>query len=116
MSAQRPSATSLKQLPQFWLYDGMPHPDGYCHVGFIHAPEMCEAPCPYHSPSEHPLNDAPMALAIVFTLRIPMRVCEHEFLHPDPDGLQHLHRVGALWGPTTHTCCPERCCGGAGAE
>ena len=106
-----PRATRLAELPEFWIYTGMPHPDGYAFVGPIHAPEVCEAPCPYHSPSDHPLRDAPMALGIVFTLRIPMRVCEHEFWHPDPDGLEHLRRVGALGGPTDHTCCPERCCG-----
>ncbi len=111
MTPPRPATTKLSQLPQFWIYDGMKHPDGWYWVGPIHAPELCEAPCPYHSPSDHPLRDASMALGIMSSLRIPMRVCVHEFWHPDPDGLEHLRRVGAVNGPMQHDCCPDRCCG-----
>lgn len=102
----------LAGLRQFWVYAGTDQRDGWPVVGPIHAPEVCEAPCAYHSPSDHPLRDAPMALGVMFTLRIPLRICEHGVAHPDPDGLLHLRRIGVLGAVTFHPCCEHKCCGG----
>ena len=111
MTTPIPRAQRLSDLRQFWIYSGVERPDGYPIVGPIHAPERCEAPCAYHSPSDHPLHDAPLGLGIVWHLQIPMRICSHAHVHPDPDGLLHLRRVGALLGVVQHECCPDRCCG-----
>lgn len=102
----------LSDLLQFWVYDGGARADGHPHVGAIHAPEACEAPCPYHSPSDHPLRDAPMTFAVMWALVVPMRVCEHQVAHPDPDGIDHLRRVGLHVYGTRHECCATECCGG----
>lgn len=112
MSTPSPRASRLADLPQFWIYTGVERPDGWPFVGPIHAPERCEAPCAYHSPSDHLLRGAPMALGIAFAFEIPMRICEHGVPHPDPDGLGFLRRVGALLGTVAHECCADRCCGG----
>ncbi len=54
------------------------HPEGTCY-----GPNCC-----IHNPSDHPLNTAP--LAWMGEIRAMFRVCEHGFMHPDPDDLAFL--------------------------
>lgn len=50
--------------------------------------------CPIHSPSDHPLNSAPMQW--VTELSQLLRVCEHGITHPDPDDLRVKTFLGGL--------------------
>ena len=58
----------------------------------IHPEEVCSAKwgrhghCPIHSPSDHPLKDAPMDW-YGGEIRHLVRVCEHGLYHPDPDDI-----------------------------
>jgi hypothetical protein len=102
----------LSELPDFIVFDAQPTVDGWCATGIVHAPEACDPPCPFHAPSAHPLARAPKAMFRLPFGWIVFRACEHLILHPDPDSLMHMRRVGTLpTYPVMHTCCPTRCCG-----
>lgn len=64
-------------------------PDG--RVLKTHGKDECSGtPCVLHSPSDHPLKDAPLQWR---SERAMMeRVCEHGIAHPDPDDRAHWER------------------------
>jgi hypothetical protein len=68
--------------------------------------EACDNGCPIHSPSDHPLREAPIA----FDGSDVMRKCQHGKLHPDPDFIEYL-REG--YGDTVSSIAAEHndCCG-----
>ena len=82
----------------------------------VHAVERCEAPCAFHSPSDHPLKDAPLGTYPTVWGRVLVRVCDCGVRHPDPDFELYLRRIGAASDAMTlrHQCCALRCCQGGG--
>jgi hypothetical protein len=56
-----------------------------------HSAAICVPPCPLHSPTDHPLRDAPLLWRAdrgVFE-----RTCVHGLGHPDPDSVTFLRFV-----------------------
>lgn len=79
--------------------------DGIYH----HAAANCDGPpCPFHSPSDHPLVDAPMTLRRVGGPQLIERLCVHGYFHPDPDSLAWLERGHAPFKVGRHDC--DGCC------
>ena len=51
----------------------------------VHNQSDCYGPnCCIHNPSDHPLRNAPLTWYPGVGM---MRVCEHDYIHPDPDDL-----------------------------
>jgi hypothetical protein len=80
-----------------------------------HRKDECTGPpCVIHSPSDHPLRDAPLDWRSDRALM--ERVCEHGIGHPDPDDRAHWERrIGDdpvakefLDARAQHSCCG--CC------
>lgn len=77
----------------------------------IHPQWVCEgdAPCTFHSPSEHRMRDWDVKIRFDrFDLRTD-RICPHGIEHPDPDSLSFIERAlgtGAEAG--VHDC--DGCC------
>lgn len=72
----------------------------------IHDKENCESPCPFHSPSEHPLNKAKIHLRDDKGFLVE-RICEHGVGHDDPDSVAYFHKHGQTWAGV-HGC--DGCC------
>lgn len=78
-----------------------------------HGRAKCLGPnCCIHSPSDHPLKDAP--LSWLGEIAMMFRVCPHGNVHPDPDSLR-FHQLMALMGRVVpydgyHPCCAGLCC------
>ena len=73
-----------------------------------HPVDRCSAPCPVHSPSDHPLRKAP----IRYEEGRMERTCSHGRRHPDPDHLAFIEQVEgplAWMGLWLHDC--DGCCG-----
>lgn len=82
----------------------LPPPDDRLLI--VHNAEICASgPCPIHSPSDHPLNRAPLSWRE--DRQFMERLCWHGIGHPDPDDV----RVRAGHGVGTHGC--DGCCGRA---
>ena len=79
-------------------YDGMK----------VHAKKDCVAPCPFHSPSDHPLKDAPIHIRRDKNLLVE-RICEHGVGHSDPDSVAYMEAHG-IEGMGVHGC--DGCCTG----
>src|SRR5687767_8816559 len=62
--------------------------DGYL---FVHAEKRCQAPCPIHAPSDHPLNQHDLHWRS--DRRMFERLCDHGIGHPDPDDLAYKRKV-----------------------
>jgi hypothetical protein len=79
-----------------------------------HGASECDGPpCPLHSPSDHPLRDAPLNWRQDRYLM--ERVCPCGVGHPDPDHLDRVRRVYGeelAWGQGVHGCCARVCCCG----
>jgi hypothetical protein len=60
--------------------------------------------CPFHAPSDHPLNDSPMNLRSSGLIE---RMCEHGIGHPDPDSVAFMKEHGQN-GFGVHGC--DGCC------
>lgn len=73
----------------------------------LHQTEDCEAPCPFHSPSQHHMADWPMVLRLDRLDKLVERVCEHGCGHPDPDSLGRLTE-DLVRGSGIHGC--DLCC------
>ena len=52
--------------------------------------ECSGTPCVLHSPSDHPLKDAPLDWRMERAMMV--RICEHGLAHPDPDDRAHWER------------------------
>lgn len=74
-----------------------------------HSASDCEPPCPLHSPSDHPLNTAPLQWRS--DRRIFERICPHGIGHNDPDSTAYNRRHG-LPADDSHGC--DGCCVGDG--
>lgn len=78
----------------------------------VHPAATCAGQsCCIHAPSDHPLRDAPLRWRA--DRRVMGRVCEHDYVHPDPDHLAHVLRRAGM--PTfiehvVHEC--DGCCTG----
>lgn len=76
------------------------------------APQCAGHPCPFHTPSDHPLKNA--SINWRSDRHLVERMCDHGVGHPDPD---HLAWVRMALGEAAsdergvHGCCWERCCG-----
>lgn len=83
----------------------------------VHTAAQCltSDACVIHSPSAHPLRDAPLvwdeALGLMF------RRCVHGKVHPDPDAVEFANLTVAarrsfpmLAYDGWHPCCTGRCC------
>lgn len=107
---------TLAELPEFRVMSGAPREDGHFATCQVHAPEACAGrPCPFHAPSDHPLNDAPWFLWHSNYGWLTMRVCEHRVAHPDPDSVAFMvERIPPEFQndePITHRpCCYPPCC------
>jgi hypothetical protein len=74
-----------------------------------HGPGICFAGnCCIHSPSDHPLRDAPLSWSD--EMKLMFRVCEHDQIHPDPDSLFFNQWVLRMFYDGWHPCCDARCC------
>lgn len=72
----------------------------------VHTADQCDGhPCVIHNPSQHHMATWPPAWDE--TLGIMFRRCPHLNLHPDPDDVAHLRRVGRahLCGHYCDGCC-----------
>ena len=75
-------------------------------------PELaCTPPCPVHSPSEHPLKDAPLHWR--GDRRIWERICSHGIGHNDPDSTAYNNQHG-ISDDGSHGC--DGCCVAAHIE
>jgi hypothetical protein len=78
-----------------------------------HGPSACAGThCCVHNPSDHPMNSWPMTFDPQ-KMYLALRMCPHEYGHPDPDSLRFhaLHpRVsdGTLMWMALHQC--DGCC------
>lgn len=72
----------------------------------IHAKEVCKPPCPFHAPSDHPLNQAPIHIRDDKDFLVE-RICEHGVGHDDPDSASYMRSKGLKW-PGIHGC--DGCC------
>ena len=72
----------------------------------VHAKKKCVSPCPFHSPSDHALKDAPIHLR-ADKMMLVERMCEHGVGHDDPDSVAYFHSKGEMWAGT-HGC--DGCC------
>lgn len=80
----------------------------------VHLESVCEAPCPVHAPSDHPMQDFPLIWRDDRSMF--ERACAHGMGHPDPDDLAFKRKVMRAedyrardYG--THGCCGV-CCRG----
>lgn len=62
--------------------------------------------CPFHNPSDHPLNTAPRKVRLDKGALVE-RICEHGIGHDDPDSVAWLHSRGEMWAGV-HGC--DGCC------
>lgn len=70
-----------------------------------HARADCDGhPCPFHTPSLHPMIEEPMNLRESGLIE---RMCKHGVGHPDPDSVTWFQRHG-LEGFGIHGC--DGCC------
>lgn len=74
----------------------------------IHSESVCEAPCPFHSPSSHPLNCAEKLIRMD-KAGLVERLCKHGVGHDDPDSVAYMQKKGAKWAGI-HGC--DGCCSG----
>lgn len=72
----------------------------------IHSQKTCEGPCPFHSPSDHPLKDAKIHIRDDKMMLVE-RICEHGVGHDDPDSVAYFKAHGEEWAGT-HGC--DGCC------
>lgn len=87
----------------------LPDPD-YEVTGNIrhHRRDKCSGPpCPFHSPSLHPMIEEPMHLRTDWGVPLIERTCIHGVGHPDPDSVAFLEAQG-LEGFDIHGC--DGCC------
>lgn len=82
-----------------------------------HSANVCVPPCAFHTPSDHPLKDAPLnwrsGLSPYDGRRLLERFCTHGIAHPDPDGLDFANdnlADGAEPDTGVHGC--DGCCHG----
>jgi hypothetical protein len=62
--------------------------------------------CAIHCPTDHHMSDWPKVMA---TGTLVVRLCEHDYEHPDPDSFAFfVSRGQSHMG--VHNCCPSRCC------
>jgi len=59
----------------------------------IHNRGICTPPCAFHAPSQHHMRNWSMLWRD--DRHLLERLCEHGVGHPDPDQLEHLHRIEA---------------------
>ena len=106
------SGLDIGQLREFFVLTGDALIDGYASYTPVHPEAQCEPPCAFHSPSDHPLRDAPIGTFVTAWGRVLVRICDCRHRHPDPDFELYLHRVGVLSEAISfrHECCPLRCC------
>jgi hypothetical protein len=71
----------------------------------VHPAATCLAPCPIHTPSDHHMVTWPQEFwGSAIEPSQMMRVCEHDYPHPDPDDVnRRLGYTGSI-----HTC--DGCC------
>ena len=74
----------------------------------IHSKEVCQAPCPFHAPSDHALKDAKIHIRADKNFLVE-RICEHGVGHDDPDSVAYMQKNGHTWAGT-HGC--DGCCSG----
>lgn len=72
-----------------------------------HRKKDCTPPCAIHSPSWHPLKDAPMVFRSD-KMGMIERQCEHGIGHSDPDSLRFLISQGVSPSIGVHGC--DGCC------
>lgn len=72
----------------------------------VHNKKDCTSPCPFHSPSDHPLKDAPMHFRLDKNMLVE-RMCPHGIGHDDPDSTKWFHLNGKAWAGV-HGC--DGCC------
>lgn len=70
-----------------------------------HPESSCIAPCPLHSPSDHPMRDWPLLWRS--DRRLFERICPHGTGHPDPDHVAFADPDGTS-GVALHGC--DMCC------
>lgn len=79
----------------------------------VHTRETCDGSyCAIHNPSDHPLNNAPIALRgnDPFSLKpygFAERICTHGVGHSDPDSVNFYDSIGQ-YGTGVHGC--DGCC------
>lgn len=74
----------------------------------IHKADVCQGPCPFHSPSDHHMKDWPIHMRLdPFKYGEPERHCEHNIGHPDPDSVA-FHAQHGAHGMGVHGC--DGCC------
>lgn len=74
----------------------------------VHDRKVCDAPCPFHAPSQHPLRDARMHIRVDKYCLVE-RICEHGIGHDDPDSVRYMQKHGLKWAGV-HGC--DGCCSG----
>lgn len=74
----------------------------------VHDKAVCEPPCPFHAPSDHPLNEAKIHIRVDKAFLVE-RICEHGIGHDDPDSVAFMKRHGQSWAGV-HGC--DGCCTG----
>lgn len=72
----------------------------------VHAKSICVAPCPFHSPSNHSLKNAPIHIRSDKNMLVE-RICEHGIGHDDPDSVRYMIVHGDDWAGV-HGC--DGCC------
>ena len=73
----------------------------------IHHKSLCKGKhCPFHNPSDHPLNNAPINIR-TDKGGLVERICEHGIGHDDPDSVAYFHSIGETWAGV-HGC--DGCC------
>jgi len=72
----------------------------------IHDEENCVPPCPFHSPSDHPLKNAPIHIR-GDKMMLVERICEHGVGHDDPDSVSYFKAHNEQWAGI-HGC--DGCC------
>lgn len=72
----------------------------------VHDESTCKPPCPFHSPSDHPLKDAPMHIRVDKDFLVE-RICPHGIGHDDPDSVAYMQEQGFSWAGV-HGC--DGCC------
>ncbi len=72
----------------------------------VHSKKTCVKPCPFHAPSNHPLNKALMTIRVDKNFLVE-RICEHGVGHDDPDSTAWFHKNGKAW-VGVHGC--DGCC------
>lgn len=73
----------------------------------IHDEDVCVGEfCPFHNPSEHPLNHSVIHIRWDKMMLIE-RVCIHGVGHDDPDSVAYFHSKGEKWAGV-HGC--DGCC------